>query len=479
MATGWVLIVAVLLLGGVIATVGDRLGTRVGKARLSLFNLRPRKTATLITIFTGGVISASTLAFLFAVSDQLRTGVFELETIQSDLETAQQDLEAATAEKEKVESRLRNAREQQSAARRRLGEINESLKASIERQAKTQAELNQTQNRLQQIQARFQQAQTLLGSVSRQANVLRGEIGQLQADRQELIRQRDQVREQIAQRDAEIVARDQAISDREAQLEELEKQRSFLAQAIQSLEQEYQGLRLGYVTLFRNQPLASGIVRVVSPGAAPQAVDQLLRQANRRALQEVYPGTANSEQQVIQITNAEVDRLVTQLNDGRDYFVRILSAGNYVAGEPCVLAGEDCIKVFATVAQNQLVFTRGEVIATSTMDPPSMQDKDFVEQLNLLLAAIQFQARQAGIPVETIQLADNQPETISTFFQQVKNSQQSLDIRAIVTNDTYTSGPLNLELAAVQNGQILFSTQDASASPRSPASPSPFPASRN
>ncbi|NJR66418.1 MAG: DUF3084 domain-containing protein [Leptolyngbyaceae cyanobacterium CRU_2_3] len=82
MTTGLVLILAVLVLGGVIATVGDRLGTKVGKARLTLFNLRPRKTATLITILTGGIISASTLGILFAVSDQLRTGVFELKKIR-------------------------------------------------------------------------------------------------------------------------------------------------------------------------------------------------------------------------------------------------------------------------------------------------------------------------------------------------------------------------------------------------------------
>ena len=39
--TGWLLILAVLLLGGVLATIGDRLGSRIGKARLSLFRLRP------------------------------------------------------------------------------------------------------------------------------------------------------------------------------------------------------------------------------------------------------------------------------------------------------------------------------------------------------------------------------------------------------------------------------------------------------
>ena len=43
--SGWLLIIALLVLGGVLSALGDRLGSRVGKARLSLFNMRPRRTA--------------------------------------------------------------------------------------------------------------------------------------------------------------------------------------------------------------------------------------------------------------------------------------------------------------------------------------------------------------------------------------------------------------------------------------------------
>ncbi|MEO0490517.1 MAG: DUF3084 domain-containing protein, partial [Cyanobacteria bacterium J06659_2] len=71
MTTGYLLIVAVLVLGGVIATVGDRIGMRVGKARLSLFNLRPKQTATVISVLTGSVVSGTTLGLLFIISDQL------------------------------------------------------------------------------------------------------------------------------------------------------------------------------------------------------------------------------------------------------------------------------------------------------------------------------------------------------------------------------------------------------------------------
>jgi uncharacterized protein (DUF3084 family) len=458
MTTGLVLIAAILVLGGVIATVGDRLGTKVGKARLSLFNLRPRQTATLITILTGSIISASTFAILFTVSDQLRTGVFELREIQRDLTDARQELEEITTEKEEIEDELASSRQEQITAQRRLEEINESLQASLERQAQTESALTSTQEQLQQIQGRFQQAQSLLSAVSSQATTLRSEIQQLQADRQELIRQRDEVRSQIAQRDQEIAQRDRAIAEREEQLRLLENQYVYLAQQVQSLEREFQALRQGNVALLRSQPLATGVVRVISPDAAPQAIEQLLNQANRLVLQRVLPGAGELEEQVIQVTTTEVEQAVQQIEDGQDYVIRVQSAGNYVVGEPCVLAGRACIGVDITTAVNQLVFEQGDVVASTAVNPPSMTDQELAERVLLLIAAAQFRARQAGIFPDTIQISDNRRETALEFINRVKQYNQPVEIQAIAAADAYTAG-LRIELAAVQNGQILFSTQ--------------------
>ena len=80
--TGWLLILSLLVLGGILSTLGDRLGTRVGKARLSIFNLRPKSTAVLITVFTGSIISAISFAIMVAFNSQLRVGLYELESIQ-------------------------------------------------------------------------------------------------------------------------------------------------------------------------------------------------------------------------------------------------------------------------------------------------------------------------------------------------------------------------------------------------------------
>ena len=90
--SGWLLIISLLLLGGILATLGDLLGSLVGKARLSFFNLRPRRTAVLITALTGSLISSISLGLMLLVSGQLRVGLFELEAIQAKIKSGEKDL---------------------------------------------------------------------------------------------------------------------------------------------------------------------------------------------------------------------------------------------------------------------------------------------------------------------------------------------------------------------------------------------------
>ncbi len=90
--TGWVLIFSLLVLGGIVSTLGDRLGTKVGKARLSIFKLRPKSTAVLITVFTGSFISAISFAIMVAFNSQLRVGLFQLEGIQTRITEGEKEL---------------------------------------------------------------------------------------------------------------------------------------------------------------------------------------------------------------------------------------------------------------------------------------------------------------------------------------------------------------------------------------------------
>ncbi|MBE9210684.1 DUF3084 domain-containing protein [Nostoc sp. LEGE 06077] len=496
MTTGYILIAAILILGGVIATVGDRIGTRVGKARLSLFKLRPKSTAVVVTIFTGGLISASTLGILFAADEGLRKGVFELEDIQKDLRNKREQLKTAEAQKSQVETELSQARIEQTKAQQDLQIINKSLQAAnakqretqaqlnitIGRQAQTQVQLQRTQGQLNQVATQYQQARSELQNVYNQRKALQVAVGQLKAEqqrlyaeakkaideakaaitkrdrelanRQEIIEQRDrkiaQLDKLIQNRNVEIAAREQVIATRESRLKELERQQDFLEQEVARLEkyyQSYQDLRLGKLALVRGQVLAGAVIQVNQRIAARQAVLQLLGDANQNAIfQLTEPGTTPENKQILHVTSERIEQLIRQISDGREYIVRIFSAGNYVRGEKQ-------IEFFGDAARNILVFSGGEVLASTSADPRSMTSYQLRQRLDLLISASQFRARNAGI-VEGVQVDG----TFLRFINQLRQYDQPLDIKAIAAEDTYTAGPLRVKLLAIQNGKIIFST---------------------
>ncbi|MBD2244319.1 DUF3084 domain-containing protein [Nostoc sp. FACHB-888] len=496
MTTGYILIAAILILGGVIATVGDRIGTRVGKARLSLFNLRPKNTAVLVTIFTGGLISASTLGILFAADEGLRKGVFELEDIQTDLRQKREQLKTAETQKSQVESELNQARIAQAKAQQDLQTINKSLQAAnakqlqtqaqlnrtISQQAQTQTQLQRTQGQLGQVVTQYQKAIAELQSVYNQRKELQTAVEQLKterqrlyaeakkaideaktaiekrdrelANRQEVIEERDrkiaQLDQLIQKRNVEVAAREQVIAKRESRLKELEAQQQQLELEVARLEkyyQSYRDLRLGKLALVRGQVLAAGVVRVTQPTAARQAVEQLLQEANRNANLELSePGANSANAELLRFTQERVEKLSQQIEDGQEYVVRIFSAGNYVRGEKQ-------IEFFADTARNELVFSQGAVLATTTADSKTMTSYQLQQRLEILISASQFRARNAGI-IENVQVDG----TFLRFINQLRQYNQPLEIKAIAANDTYTAGPLRVKLVAIVNGQIIFST---------------------
>ncbi|MGF1513617.1 MAG: DUF3084 domain-containing protein [Elainellaceae cyanobacterium] len=476
MTSGFVLIAAILILGGVIATAGDRIGMRVGKARLSLFNLRPRQTATLITILTGGVISASTLGLLFAISEQLRTGVFELGEIQdelananSDLEQTQTNLDRTRRQKARVENELSAAQTQRQAVQDRLRGINRSLQAAIQQEAKTQRQLEDTQTalqqaesnfqqaqqRLQQTQSNFQQAQQRLQQATQQSSELRSEIAQLQQDQEALIARQREREELVANLDQELAQRERQLQALERQQEILERQRAALVQEVQLLDREIQALREGDVALSNGQVLAVGVLEVDSPPEAQQAIDQILRQANQAVLEAILPSVDPLESQVVKIRSAEVAEIIRRISDGQPYIIQISSEGNYLLGEPCVISGQTCIDVSANAVPNELVYASGAPITSVTIDPNEVTDAQLGERLELLVAASQLRARQAGVLTRAVQVSGGGYDDFGAFLADLQDLQQSqagaFVVRAVAANDIYAIGPLALELIVLQD----------------------------
>lgn len=87
------LIIIISIVSMFIAYLGDILGKRIGKKRISVFGLRPRMTAMLITIAVGAVISITTFLLLITFSSQMRQMLTKTEEIQKERDALQSEVQ--------------------------------------------------------------------------------------------------------------------------------------------------------------------------------------------------------------------------------------------------------------------------------------------------------------------------------------------------------------------------------------------------
>jgi uncharacterized protein (DUF3084 family) len=485
---GFILILTVLVLGGVIATLGDRIGTKVGKARLSLFNLRPKKTAVLVTVITGVMIAASTLGVLLLASSGFRDMLLKFDNIRSDLDrtqkdlnTAKTDIESRTQEKKTIESELGKARAQSRQVQKTLSKINASLKTAVDRQ-------RETEGRRQAIE--------------RQAMSLKSEIDNLQQQQGVLAAQRDQVLAQIAQRDQEVQSRDReinqqekvirsrdqqivtqerdinarnaAIAEREQRLKNLEQERILLVQKsaalgqdVESLRREANRLRLESASartflpsIIRNQVLSSRAFQVQDPKRSVEVISLLLQEANQRVFAELKPSTVPGNQRLIDVQSPDIEqelnRIIQKISDGKEYLVQIRAQENYFFGETTL------VKISTIVVLNRRLFQPGDTLASMVVDPSKISSAELKEQFNQLIPRARLKAVSASWFPDPGKdgLEFNDVRSALKFFDQVRELTEPVEIRTIATEEVTPGTPIiHLDLVAIQQGRVIFQTE--------------------
>ncbi len=472
MTSAYILIAAMLVLGGLIASLGDRLGTKVGKARLRLFNLRPKQTAALVTVVTGTVISASTLLLLFGLSESLREGVFELDDILKKRRALKRELAEVVDQKNEVEEKLLDTQQQQNQAQQRLNQIEDKfeqaqsqlkrasgqvdiLRQDIKSLLGEREKLVQRRNQLdQEIEQLREQLVLQDQEIATQTNEIREQEQKIQTQQKLLSQQEDnveQLKEQQKTLKAEISSRDEALQRKESNLSNLEQQLALRQQQFEALERGYEELRRKDIAIARNQVLHYAVVRIIDPNSVQAAVDEILRNTNRKVNQLTNEKPSDRDQQIVKITRNQVLNLISNIRDGREYVVRIFSGGNYVQGETE-------IRVFADVTVNRRVFSPGETIASIGVDKSNMSLEQIQTQVDWLIAASEFRARRAGI-IGKLQVEDGHPTKLISFIEQLQEYDQPIEeIKAVTPEWINTSGPMRIRLVAIQDGEVLFST---------------------
>lgn len=94
---GTLTILIIMIVSGVIAYVGDRVGHQVGRKRLTLFGIRPRYTSTIVAVGTGMFIALLAMVIAIIVSQQVKTALFRMNQISAEitqLQAQKNDLES-------------------------------------------------------------------------------------------------------------------------------------------------------------------------------------------------------------------------------------------------------------------------------------------------------------------------------------------------------------------------------------------------
>ena len=337
--SGWILILALLILGGVLSTLGDRLGSKVGKARLSLFRLRPKKTAVVITVLTGSLISAISLGLMLLVSDRLRTGLFELD---------------------QIEQRLRDSRDALSSSRKDLAQSRSALRSAENERSEAQRQLK---------------------VVAEQASRLQKELAPLMEQRKQLEAERDRLSRDIAAKDSDL-------QRNRTELAKLNSKIKSSSQELERLERNLIALRQGDVVISSGQILEVAKVRIEKPSQARDVIHALLQRTNLNVYQRVLPGETPNRQ-ILLVPRSDISKLETTLSKRGEWVVSLISAANVLKGERQVVA-------FPDVRPNKRVVRSGEQLATTVLEADERSPDQVRSRLNLLLAAAFTRAQRQG-----------------------------------------------------------------------------------
>lgn len=394
---GIMLIVVLVLTGGVIAFIGDRLGSKVGKKKLSLFGLRPRHTSILVTIITGILITTVTFGILAIASKDVRTALFGMNKLKAELNEKQSMLEEASGALVNVKNDLNTTKEEYAKSKKDLEETQEDLEIA-------------------------QQAAELL----RQEQVaLQNRNQELWSDNQTLIEHN----QSLAENNQFLLANNESLK---ADNLELEKTNNDLQEGIENIRERPIIYRVGEL-------LASGVIKKTDdPVKIQNDLNQIIALANSKIIDRL--GTEGSKDGVW-IYPIEYQKAMDRLKQAKgDTVIRLIVAANLVKGDPVLTELE--------LHPNRVVYQENEFVYQKIYNVPiegsnsEMLISDFLRNVNM--TAINNGILPNPLTGTVGVINGNQIYAIEKAL--AENRGKDVLISAFAAADTEVLGPLRLHI---------------------------------
>jgi uncharacterized protein (DUF3084 family) len=340
-------IAMVIVFGGLLALLGDRVGMKVGKKKLTLFGLRPKYTSMVITVLTGFFIAGLTIMVLSLISDYVHTAIFRLKAIQDELTATTNQVRRLTEQFRQKESEYKSLTDKHLKLLRDLETV--------------VAERKKKEEQLMKIEEEYSLARRNLKKTTE-------ELTLAQKRSQNLAKINEDLQNQITNLNLQETRLNQQIQNLEGWLK--------------SLEDRHQTIIGKPIVFYVGEILVAGVTDpgLVSNKAFEKFIEPLLNEANQIALKRGarIPGKSDYALRISPQRIAEVNSELAALKDAA--VVRVTVEKNSVAGEPLTATLE--------VYPNQQIFKMGETIIETKLLGASSESDLRDQLLSLLILAI-------------------------------------------------------------------------------------------
>ncbi|MEN3012557.1 MAG: DUF3084 domain-containing protein [Dictyoglomus thermophilum] len=391
--SGIILIVILLVASGLIAYAGDYVGRKAGKKKLSIFNLRPKYTSRIISVFTGILIMIFSLIVLSIFSENVRIALFGMEKLKREIT----DLQVNIKNKEKELSEI----------------IQKYEEVRIERE-KAIKELESYKKKLDELEKDRAKMLTEIKNLSRERELLLRENEKLQRS---------------------IYDISQKISFLNKEREKLLEEKKELIDEIQFLNSTITSMRTEGI-VFRRGEL---ILNYISKGSLNKEQAEKEAKALLSLIENIAKerGAGSEEKGFIWIPEAEWKKLLDAFTGPGEKLIRVFSLANIFEGEPALLNFE--------IYPYRLVFKKGEILVLKVID--GGEDINSIEaRLLEVLSEVNKIAQQKGVLPDplTNTVGEISFEEFYNIVYKIKEKNKKVILKVIVDEDTYNSGPLKI-----------------------------------
>jgi len=165
-----VLAIIMVIIGGFIAYFGDLIGRRMGRKRLSLFGLRPKYTAIIISVGMGMLIPLITLGIASALSKDIR------ETIIKPIEEWRKESRETQTILKSTRNELKNAQKEASTVELDLSNVKKLLNSTTDDRKRIENELSSVNDTLQTREKERQRIESELRTARLEYNAVRSDL---------------------------------------------------------------------------------------------------------------------------------------------------------------------------------------------------------------------------------------------------------------------------------------------------------------